>query len=163
MPEVYIGVGSNRAPRDHLGRGTTMLRERFGQVLCSTVYQNPAVGFDGADFLNLVIGLTTAEPLESVVQALRGIEDACGRDRSGPKFGPRTLDLDLLLYGDTVLDAPGVAIPRDEILERAFVLRPLAELAPDLVHPGTGLTMAQHWAAFDDPGADELVALDWQP
>lgn len=160
MPEIYIGAGSNRDAREHLTRGTAMLRERFGHVACSVVYRNPAVGFEGADFHNFVIGLTTAESLQAVVDALRAIEDACGRDRSGPKFGPRTLDLDLLLYGDQVTDGPPVALPRDEILERAFVLRPLAELAPALVHPTTGHTMARQWALFDGP-RDSLTAVDW--
>ena len=77
------------------------------------------------------------------------IEDACGRVRGAEKFSPRSLDIDLLLYDDQVIDSPPLRIPRSDILEYAFVLRPLAELAPGIKHPVTGRTLADHWADFD--------------
>ena len=84
-----------------------------------------------------------------MAQRLHRIEEDYGRERSGPKFSSRTLDLDLLLYDDLVLDESGLQIPRDEILQRAFVLWPLAELAPDLKHPVNGKSYAQLWLDFD--------------
>ena len=95
--------------------------------------------------------------LDEVCRHLEEIHDMAGRKRGASSFVSRSLDIDLLLYGSEVIEARRV--PRDDILEYAFVLRPLAELAPDLLHPVTGLTMAEHWKAFDHD-AHDLVAVD---
>ena len=97
----------------------------------------------------MVIALQTSDDVQAVYQALRQIEDEHGRDRSGPRFSSRTLDLDLLLYDDVILHEGKLQIPRDEILERAFVLWPLAEIAPALVHPTAKQSYAELWDAFD--------------
>jgi len=163
MAEVFIGAGSNENAEENLARGVRLLRERFGAVSCSPVYRNPAVGFAGDDFLNFVIRLATDEPMAGVMRDLREIEDRCGRDRSGPKFSPRTLDLDLLLYGDYVSDDPAVDVPRDEILKYAFVLKPLADLAPEQRHPVDGQTYAALWRAMAQSGPAALTRVDWTP
>jgi 2-amino-4-hydroxy-6-hydroxymethyldihydropteridine diphosphokinase len=96
-----------------------------------------------------VIACEVDEDVHSVNRALAEIEDAHGRDRSGPRFSSRTLDLDLLLYDGLVLDENGLKLPREEILKNAFVLWPLAEIAPQLVHPVAGKTYAELWTEFD--------------
>lgn len=148
MPEVFVGMGSNVEPEAHLRRALTALEQRFGPLRRSTAYRNPAVGFDGNDFINLVVAFETAAAVTDVALALSDIENDSGRDRSAPKFAPRSLDLDLLLYGDSVNPDGTPSLPREEILDRVFVLGPLAELAPDRVHPTEGRTYAELWADF---------------
>jgi 2-amino-4-hydroxy-6-hydroxymethyldihydropteridine diphosphokinase len=125
-----------------------MLRERFGKLRVSPVYRNPAVGFDGDDFFNLVAAFESDAGFEQVHTVLEQIESACGRVRGGPRYAPRTLDIDLLLYGDLVHDAPPV-LPRKDLLRYAFVLKPITDVAPEHRHPVTGRTFAAHWAEFD--------------
>ena len=149
MAQVYISLGSN-IDREVLTRaGVAALTQQFGELLLSSVYKSQAVGFEGEDFYNMVIALQTDKDVRSVSQVLRQIEDEHGRDRSGPRFSSRTLDLDLLLYDDLIIDEDKLQIPRDEILERAFVLWPLAEISPDLIHPQVKKTYTELWQAFD--------------
>ena len=145
MPRVFIGVGSNVEPEHNIARGVAQLRAAFGPILCSPVYTNPATGFVGDDFYNLVIGFDTALALDAIGARLREIEQAHGRHRGEVKFAPRTLDLDLLTYGDTVLTTAQLTLPRADILEYAFVLRPLADIAPDERHPLTHATYRELW------------------
>ena len=160
MTEVFVGIGSNVEPERHIGQAVTRLRQRFGRLKLSPVYQNRAVGFEGDDFLNLVAAFETGLGVTELNAVLGDIEVHCGRERSARKFSPRTLDLDLLLYGDTVSEKP-VRLPRKEILKYAFVLKPLADLAGDRRHPETGLSYAQHWAEFrGEGGALTPVQLD---
>ena len=149
MAAVYLGLGSNIDPEQNLGLGVAELRRRYGDVELSAVYRSPAVGFAGDDFLNLVARCESEDSPLSICEEIEVIHNLSGRDRSGGKWEARTLDIDLLLYNDMVVDEPPVRVPRDDILAYAFVLRPLAELAPDLVHPVTGKTMLDHWRAFD--------------
>ena len=149
MAWVFISLGSN-IDREQLTRsGVAALRKRFGDLVLSSVYKSEAVGFEGEDFYNMVIGLQTNDDVENVYQSLRQIEDEHGRDRSGPRFSSRTLDLDLLLYDDLILKQGKLEIPRDEILERAFVLWPLAEIASDRIHPTEKQSYAALWDEFD--------------
>lgn len=159
VAEVYVGIGSNVRPEEHVPQALAALAQRFGAVARSQAYRNPAVGFQGDDFVNLVARFRTTDSVTEVGLALAEIEGACGRERGGARFAPRSLDLDLLLYGDLVTGSLPV-LPREEILERAFVLGPLAELAPDLVHPTEGLTMAELWQRFEgERGALAVVEL----
>lgn len=163
MAWVYISLGSN-IDRELLTRsGVAALRQRFGDLQLSSVYKSVAVGFDGADFYNMVIGLQTSEDAKSVYKALRQIENEHGRDRSGPRFSSRTLDLDLLLYDDLIIHEGKLQIPRDEILKRAFVLWPLAEIAAERVHPVVKKSYAELWQAFDkSKEVLEPIAFDFQ-
>lgn len=163
MPEVFVGAGSNDSAEMHLARGVALLVEHYGDVSCSPVYRNPAVGFDGDDFLNFVIRLSTDESMAQVMARLRTIEDCCGRTRDGAKFSPRTLDFDLLLYGDVVSEDPAVDVPRDEILKYPFVLKPLADLVPEHRHPLTRQTYSTLWAAMAKAGPVELTPVAWAP
>lgn len=149
MARVYVGIGSNIDPERHIRTGLAELHRRFGSLAVSTVYANPAVGFVGDDFFNLVAGFETHLAVRALLASLREIEATYRRRGNDSKFAPRALDLDLLLYDDLVLREDGVNIPRDEILRHAFVLRPLAELASNRRHPLLGATFAELWAAFD--------------
>ncbi len=142
---VYVGLGSNVDREARLRQAVVALRELFGELELSPVYDSAAVGFDGYDFLNLVAGFDTELEVERVAASFRDIENQLGRDRSLPKFASRSIDLDILAYDDLILDLPGIRIPRPEILENAFVLRPLQDLAADSVHPETGETYAVLW------------------
>jgi 2-amino-4-hydroxy-6-hydroxymethyldihydropteridine diphosphokinase len=148
MPEVFVGIGSNIEPETHIRQALNLMRVRFGSLRISSVYRNPAVGFVGEDFLNLAVSFQSRETLTIVRTALDEIEIRCGRVSGSPRFAPRTLDLDLLLYGDLVMNSPP-KLPRPEILKYAYVLKPLTDLAADLRHPVTGRRLKEHWQEFD--------------
>lgn len=152
MPDAYIAAGSNVQPRAHLRRALGLLRARWPGLETSQAYANAAVGFAGPDFVNLVLRFPAAEPLAATLAVLHAVEAACGRSRDAPRWAPRSLDLDVLLYGDAVGRFPGAVLPRPDLLQRAYMLRPLAELAPGLVHPVLGRTMAELWATCADRG-----------
>ncbi len=147
MTTVLLSLGSNLQPQRHLHAAVEVLRARFGAITVSPAYRTPAVGFDGPDFLNNAVALETSMPLEELDAWLHAVEDAHGRDRSGPRFSDRTLDIDVVYYGDRVVEGPGhLRIPRAE-LKHAFVLKPLADIAPDFVDPVTKLSLRQMWQA----------------
>ena len=147
MAQVFLGLGSNIDAESNLHHAIEALRARYGELQVSPVYSSPALGFEGDDFLNLVVGLTTDESPTKLVDFFEYLHEQAGRVRGGDKYVPRSLDIDLLLYDDVV--NAELRLPRRDVLEHSFVLRPLAELAPDLAHPVTGSTMREHWNAFD--------------
>jgi 2-amino-4-hydroxy-6-hydroxymethyldihydropteridine diphosphokinase len=158
MPEVYVAAGSNVEPEQNLARALDELEQEFGAVAVSPAYRNPPVGFEGADFINLVVGFHTADSAAVVKQKLERIETLCGRPRNAPKWAPRAMDLDILMYDQVVSDQPGLLLPRPDLLRRAFMLKPLADLAPSLRHPTEHRTIGELWAAFPRDGA-QLVAV----
>ena len=161
MPEAYVAAGSNVRPRANLGRALATLRAEFPGLQASRAFSNAAVGFQGDDFVNLVLKFPADLPLAALLERLKGIERESGREASAPKWGPRTLDLDLLLYGDLVGRFPGSTLPHPDLLTRAWVLGPLAELAPDLVHPVLEENFSALWQRFDQRAhALAPVALD---
>lgn len=160
LSTAYLGIGSNVDTVRHITAGVLALRAEFGAVTLSPVYQSAAVGFSGEDFLNLAARVETAlQPLE-LKEFLNRLENTHGRKRSLPKFSDRTLDIDILLYDDLYLHSPAIVLPRPEILHYAHVLRPLFDLAPELVHPVTGKTLTIHWREFD-PGGLSLTPIDF--
>jgi 2-amino-4-hydroxy-6-hydroxymethyldihydropteridine diphosphokinase len=148
MARVYLSLGSNLEPHRYLRAALQELGARFGALAVSPAYRSKSVGFDGADFVNLAVGLDTELSPEALNEWLHALEDRHGRRRDVPRFSDRTLDLDIVLYDDLVRQGEGhLDIPRKE-LRHAFVLKPIADIAPQLVHPVSGQTMAALWAAF---------------
>ncbi|WP_417681190.1 2-amino-4-hydroxy-6-hydroxymethyldihydropteridine diphosphokinase [Pseudidiomarina aquimaris] len=151
MALVYLGLGSNRERTQHILAGIRALHDRFASaerpIRVARVFESAAVGFDGHDFFNTVIELQTDLTLAEVVRTCKAIEQAHGHPSEVPKYSPRTLDIDVLLYDDVVCASP-IVLPRGEVLKNAFVLWPLAELAPQLKHPQTGISFAQHWQSY---------------
>lgn len=154
MPRVYVSLGSNIDREHNLRAAIQALREKFGTLAVSTVYESRAVGFDGDNFYNAVAAFDTELDIPSTLAALSAIEESLGRVRGAAKFAPRTIDLDLLLYGDVVMDDGRVRLPREEIERYAFVLRPLAELAPDAMHPARAVTFRALWNTFSKNAAE---------
>lgn len=169
MHTAYLSLGSNLEPGRHLRAAVHALRERFPGVRVSPFYRFPAVGYDGPDFVNAAAVLETDLDAHALNAWLHALEDAHGRDRSGPRYSDRTLDIDIVLFDDLVAEGPGPAaptgttpvlrVPRDE-LRHAFVLKPLADIAPDARHPVSGQRIGALWAAHPDHDvAFEPVAL----
>jgi 2-amino-4-hydroxy-6-hydroxymethyldihydropteridine diphosphokinase len=152
-------VGSNLDPERRVRQGLDALRREFGELRVSPAYRTPAEGFVGPDFINLVVAFHTAQLPGRVQQTLRQVERECGRSVAERGFCDRTLDLDLLLYGDMVRHDDIFNLPRPDLGQYAFVLGPMADLAPDLRHPETGTTIARMWQAFAGRRAIEPIEL----
>ncbi|PYE31833.1 2-amino-4-hydroxy-6-hydroxymethyldihydropteridine diphosphokinase [Idiomarina fontislapidosi] len=148
MACVFLGIGSNLDRERHILNGLIDISEHFNWVRRSPVYESEAIGFAGHAFYNLVVEVTTELDVEAVLQQCKAIEQAHGRTHGGPKFSPRTLDIDVLLYDDLIRDADP-QLPRAEILENAFVLQPLADIAPTRKHPVTGYTYHTLWQRYN--------------
>ncbi|HEY7884658.1 MAG TPA: 2-amino-4-hydroxy-6-hydroxymethyldihydropteridine diphosphokinase [Cellvibrionaceae bacterium] len=163
MTQVFLSLGSNIQRHRHITAALDALAAHFGALEISSVYESESVGFNGSDFFNLVVGIDTELAIAELSAELKQIEDDNGRNRSGPKFSPRTLDIDILTFGDFVGVEAGVNLPREEITENAFVLLPLAELAPDLPHPVLSQTYRELWQGYDQ-NRQQLWAVDfiWQ-
>ena len=161
MARVYLSLGSNLEPQRYLPAAIASLRKRFGAITVSPAYRSRSVGFDGADFVNLAVGLDTELSPEALNDWLHALEDRHGRRRDVPRYSDRTLDIDIVFYDALVLDGPGhLQIPRKE-LQHAFVLRPIADIAPAFRHPVSGLSMAELWAAF--PAGHEPLQVESLP
>lgn len=162
MPTVYISVGSNIERERSIRFGIKALQQHFGQLVLSRVYNAVAVGFEGDDFLNLMVSFESSLSPEQISSTLDQIEQLSGRTCEQKKFNSRTLDLDLTLYGDLISDNPNLEIPRSEITRYAFVLEPLAEIAGQLKHPVTKLSYNELWQAFDKTHlAQQAIKFDW--
>jgi 2-amino-4-hydroxy-6-hydroxymethyldihydropteridine diphosphokinase len=149
VARVYVSLGSNINRYQHIAASLDALDEHFGELTISPVYESESVGFDGSNFLNLVVGFQCEISVAELVRVLRRIEHDNGRRRDGPKFSPRTLDIDILTFDEHVGELDGVLLPRDEITKNAFVLLPLVNIAPTELHPSEGKTYEQLWADYD--------------
>jgi 2-amino-4-hydroxy-6-hydroxymethyldihydropteridine diphosphokinase len=149
IADAYVAAGSNVRPRASLRRAISALAADFPGLTASRAWSNAAVGFVGDDFINLVVKFPSDLPVGPLLERLKAIERAQGREPGAPKWGPRTLDLDLLLYGDLAGRHAGATLPHPDIATRAWVLGPLAELAPGLAHPASGIPIGELWRRFD--------------
>jgi 2-amino-4-hydroxy-6-hydroxymethyldihydropteridine diphosphokinase len=149
MPIAYLGIGSNLDAVQNLQLACREIGERFSLQKISAVYRSEALGFDGDDFLNAVACIETELTPQALFEEIEQIHDLAGRKRRSGKFISRTLDIDLLLYDQLVVNEPPLRLPRKDVLQYSFVLRPLAEIAPGYRHPVTGKSISDHWREFD--------------
>lgn len=160
MAIIYISIGSNQNAAKQIAFARVALERQFSELEFSSVFESKAVGFDGDNFLNLAARATTQLTISQVDQVFKKIEKQAGRRRDVPKFSDRSLDIDLLLYDSVVCSKP-FRLPRGEITKHAFVLKPMAEIAPQLRHPETKQTMLFMWDGFMYKEEQPLWALDF--
>jgi 2-amino-4-hydroxy-6-hydroxymethyldihydropteridine diphosphokinase len=149
VTQVYLGIGSNIDRETSFRNGLDALKSSYDQLQVSPVYESQAYGFEGDDFYNLVVGIETDFKLEDIERQLKEIERQSGRKQNDSSYCARTLDIDLLLYGDLICD--NHELPRIDIVKYAFVLKPLCDIAPDLIHPIEMKTISELWQDFEDP------------
>lgn len=149
LKTVSLSIGSNQNAEHYIVQALDALQQRFYTLSVSSVYESVAVGYAGNNFLNLVVVLETAESLGSVAGFLKQLEDDNGRVREQPRFSSRTLDVDILTYGDLEGVHAGIVLPRPEVTQNAYVLRPLAEIGGYLVNPQLQLSYADLWQRYD--------------
>ncbi|PSF12368.1 2-amino-4-hydroxy-6-hydroxymethyldihydropteridine diphosphokinase [Marinobacter fuscus] len=162
MNRVYISIGSNIDRYQRVTAALDALAQWFGELEISPVYESVSVGFDGSDFLNLVVGVDTDWSVGELSKRFKQLEAENGRKPTAPKFSPRTLDLDILTWGDATGMIEGVELPRAEILKNAFVLRPLADIAPEQAHPVCGETYLSLWQNYSRNQKLWPVDFTWQ-
>ena len=149
MPRIWVSLGSNIEREKHIRAAVAELERLLGPASISPVYETDAEGFEGPAFYNLVTGHETDLPAEKLMRLFRQLEDELGRERGENRFDSRTMDIDLLTYGDLIGEVAGKQLPRDDITDYAFVLKPLCDLAPDEVHPVLGKSYRQMWEEFE--------------
>jgi 2-amino-4-hydroxy-6-hydroxymethyldihydropteridine diphosphokinase len=149
LTELILSLGSNIDADRNIRCALDLLENVFGKLEMSSVYESESVGFFGDNFLNLVAIFVTEFDLALINETLKSIEDRLGRDRSAEKFSSRPIDIDILIFGDSTGEECGIELPRAEILQNAFVLRPLTELRPSTIHAQTGQTFSDLWRAYD--------------
>lgn len=164
MARVFVSIGSNIEREKHIRQAIALLRDVYGSsLIASSVYESDPVGFSGARFYNLVVRFDACDAPHSIARTLRAIEKRCGRVRNRSRFSARTLDLDLLLYDELVIRDDGLCLPRDEILDQAFVLKPLAELAGSIKHPVLGKTYQELWTmCFAEETKQKIWTVDFK-
>ena len=145
---AYLSLGSNVSPEKNIQFALDQLSKIFGETVSSSTYKTKAIGFEGSDFLNLVVKIETDLDPERLIDRLHGIEEMTGRITGTKAFNDRTLDIDVLIYGDQI--NPDLNIPRDEILMYGFVLEPLAELNPEGLHPIERVSFMELWAKLKE-------------
>lgn len=161
MTVIYLSLGSNVDRHKHIMAALDALDDLLGELTISSVYESKSVGFDGSNFFNLVVGAETALSITELSDSLKRIEDNNGRKRNGPKFSPRTLDIDILTFGNFVGVENGIELPRAEITKNAFVLLPLSEIAPTVLHPQLQKSYQQLWDGYDQ-ASQMLWAIDFE-
>lgn len=149
MPTGFISIGSNIDKDIHIPSSLNSIKKLFGKIICSSLFETEAVGFEGENFHNLIVQFDSPLDARVIAKRLKQIEHEHGRTRDNRKYAARTLDLDLILHGDLILNDNNLQIPRDEIERYAFVLEPLAEIAPAFLHPVNHKSYSQLWDEYD--------------
>lgn len=149
MTWVALSLGSNIEPVANFQSCLDALLLKFNDLSLSSVFESEAIGFEGDNFLNMAVAFNTEMPLDVLIKTVKKIEDDCGRDRSQPRFSGRTLDIDVLLYGDSIGVFSGIELPRAEITENAFVLWPLSQLSEGRQHPSLKQSYKQLWDSYN--------------
>ncbi len=163
MPDVFLGIGGNLGDREaNMRRAVELLRPSFSALRASALYETPPWGDpDQPRFLNAVLrGETTLEPLD-LLDELQRIEAVLGRLRAARRWGPRPIDIDILLYGREVIDLPRLQVPHPRLRERGFVLRPLADLAAGLVLPPDGAIAGELLVTVDTDEIRAIAGSEW--
>lgn len=163
LPVVYLGLGSNLGNRRrNLAVALVRLEPLVRIQAVSSLYETDPVGpQDQPAFLNAACRAVTGLPPRGLLRHLQEVEREIGR-RPGERWGPRPIDIDLLLYGNEVIDEPGLQVPHAELAKRAFVLAPLAELAPDASHPALGRTISGLLSEVGQDGVRKLDGPGWE-
>ncbi|MGB0495767.1 MAG: 2-amino-4-hydroxy-6-hydroxymethyldihydropteridine diphosphokinase [Kangiellaceae bacterium] len=164
MVDVYIGIGSNIEPEKNFDAAYSLLTKTYPSIKFSRTFRSSAVGFVGDDFYNSVAKFSInlhndslLETLQTELNRLKKIENKLGRLRGDKKFSSRVMDIDILLFGDLICEQP-IQLPRGEITENAYVLWPMAEIAPNLKHPTENKSYSELWENFDK-SSQKLVVL----
>jgi 2-amino-4-hydroxy-6-hydroxymethyldihydropteridine diphosphokinase len=147
---VYIAIGSNLERQKHIEKALSLLRAHFGPLQLSKVYESSALDPSQCNYYNLVVCCSSIERPESITQTLKSVEQQLGRRADETKLGRVAIDLDLLTYGDEICESTQFSLPRRDIGEYAFVLKPLCDIAPNVRHPVSGELYASMWEAFAD-------------
>ena len=147
--EVFLSLGSNIDPEKNLQYACRELKKTFGNIQISSVFRNKSIGFDGNDFLNMVVKVKSSFNPNEMLDFLGRLESATGRNIGTGAFDSRSLDIDMLLYGNLVHQEKPLQVPRIDIELYSFVICPLAEIEPDGIHPISGKTFKDLWESFD--------------
>ena len=154
MNFLHLNIGSNQNRRINIRLALNKLESNFTDITVSSLFESPSEGFSGSNFYNVGVNARTKNNINEVVDNLHDIENSMGRERSLPKFSSRIIDLDLVLYNDTIDE--DLKVPRRDILKYAFVLAPLAELNPEDIHPHKGISFLNLWKEFQSNKDFEL-------
>lgn len=159
----FVSIGSNIDKDYNVRQSIKALAKQFGKLTVSSVYESDPVGFTGDSFYNVVVKFETDLDVSTVSKHLREIELVQGRTRECKKFSSRTIDLDLILFGDLITTEQGLQIPRDDIVNYSFVLEPLAEIAGNFHHPISGISYSELWKNFDKTNlAQTKISPPWR-
>lgn len=161
MARAYVSIGSNIDRDNQIRQAVRSMEMCFGELELSPVYETEAVGFQGDPFLNLVAGFESALSAQETADILKQIEKQLGRTHNENKFASRTIDLDLLCYADLILNENGLKLPRPEILDYAFALKPLTDIASDDKHPVLEKSYAELWREFSGNKSLKLLNFSW--
>jgi 2-amino-4-hydroxy-6-hydroxymethyldihydropteridine diphosphokinase len=150
-PNAFFCLGSNIHPSQNLQLASSVFKQGFAQLIFSNIYESPAVGFDGGNFLNMVVAIQTKQSMRELLAFADQLEQQAGRERQyRGAFDSRTLDVDLLLYNGRNGHYHGKDLPNEDILQYAHVLAPLQEVAGEVMHPDKRVSFAELWQDFED-------------
>lgn len=163
MSVAYLGLGSNLGDRaQNLGRALRLLGDSVSVLRVSSLYETDPVGPEQPNFYNIACEIETALEPRELLEIVKDIERQVGRSPGAERWGPREIDIDILLYGDELVDEKGLTVPHPRMLERAFVLVPLAEIASRVRYPGRAETISELAQVVGDEGVRKVADVGWE-